>query len=62
MEREKEKFWEVRGGIMIGKSGGTSETVLHKNHKDSQEGQHEIVSEGDARGTYSIGSPYLTVL
>lgn len=47
---------------MIGKSGGTCETVLHKNHKDSQEGQHEIVSEGDARGTYSIGSPYLTVL
>lgn len=31
---------------MLGKSGGSCEAVLHKNHKDIQEGQHEIAVGG----------------
>lgn len=42
---------------MTGNSGESYETVLPKNHKDSQEGQHEIVSVGDAGGRYGHRFP-----
>lgn len=38
--------------MMIGKSGKSCETVLHKKHKDRQEAQHEIVSVSDVGGRY----------
>jgi len=51
MNRKRER--EVLGGAATtGKSGESCETVLHKHHKDSQEGQHEIVSAGDVGGSY----------
>lgn len=57
MEREKEKFCGVRDAVMTGKSGESCETVLHKSHKDSREGQHEIVSAGDVGGIYGHRFP-----
>lgn len=47
----------VRDAVMIGKSRESCETVFHKNHKDSQEGQHAVVSVDDVGGRYRYRFP-----